>query len=75
MLRPCFVDLKTISKFAQLEYRMGDPERGRTIFEGIIDTHSKRLDLWNIYIDMEAGQNDIQRIRYCHRYHRDRKLI
>jgi len=42
---------------------MGDPERGRTIFEGIIDTHPKRLDLWNIYIDMEAGQNDIQRIR------------
>jgi len=56
-------DLKTIAKFAQLEYNMGDPERGRTIFEGIIDTHSKRLDLWNIYIDMEAGQNNIQRIR------------
>ncbi|KAG9054803.1 rRNA biogenesis protein rrp5 [Serendipita sp. 407] len=55
--------LKTISKFAQSEYRMGEPERGRTIFEGIIDTHPKRLDLWNIYIDMEAGQNDIQRIR------------
>lgn len=55
--------LKTISKFAQLEYRMGDPERGRTIFEGIIDTHAKRLDLWNVYIDMEASQNDIQRIR------------
>lgn len=57
------IDLKTISKFAQLEFRMGDPERGRTIFEGIIETHRKRLDLWNIYIDMEASQGDIQRIR------------
>lgn len=55
--------LKVASKFAQLEYRMGDPERGRTLFEGIVDTHRKRLDLWNIYIDMETGQRDIHRIR------------
>ncbi|PVF94509.1 hypothetical protein CPB86DRAFT_43532 [Serendipita vermifera] len=55
--------LKTISKFGQLEYKLGDPERGRTIFEGIVDTHSKRLDLWNVYIDMEAGKGDIERVR------------
>lgn len=59
-----FADLKTISKFAQLEYSMGSPERGRTIFEGIIDTHRKRLDIWNIYLDMEAGQKNIQGIRF-----------
>ncbi|KAL5533988.1 hypothetical protein ACEPAG_448 [Sanghuangporus baumii] len=55
--------LKTISKFAQLEYKFGDPERGKTIFEGIIDSHPKRWDLWAIYMDMEAGQKDIQSIR------------
>ncbi|KAI0308284.1 U3 snoRNP-associated protein Rrp5 [Multifurca ochricompacta] len=55
--------LKTISKFAQLEYRLGEPERGKTLFEGIVDSHPKRWDLWSIYIDMEAGQNDIQSIR------------
>lgn len=47
-----------------MEYKLGDPERGRTIFEGIVDTHRKRLDLWNIYIDMEAGQQNIHAIRY-----------
>jgi rRNA biogenesis protein RRP5 len=46
-----------------MEYKLGDPERGRTIFEGIADTHRKRLDLWNIYIDMEAGQQNIHAIR------------
>lgn len=56
-------DIKTISKFAQLEYRLGDPERGKTIFEGIIDSHPKRWDLWSIYIDMEAGQNEVQSVR------------
>ena len=56
-------DLKTISKFAQLEYKLGDPERGKTIFEGIIDSHPKRWDLWSIYLDMEASQKNIQSLR------------
>jgi hypothetical protein len=57
------LDLKTISKFAQLEYKYGDPERGKTIFEGIVDSHPKRWDLWSIYMDMESGQSDIQTLR------------
>ncbi|KAH7930532.1 hypothetical protein BV22DRAFT_1078692 [Leucogyrophana mollusca] len=55
--------LKTISKFAQLEYKLGDAERGKTIYEGIVDSHPKRWDLWSIYMDMEAGQGDIQSLR------------
>ncbi|KAK7059164.1 rRNA biogenesis protein rrp5 [Paramarasmius palmivorus] len=55
--------IKTISRFAQLEYRLGDPERGKTLFEGIVDSHPKRWDLWAVYIDMEAGQSNIQSIR------------
>lgn len=56
-------DLKTISKFAQLEYKKGEPERGKTLFEGIIESHPKRWDLWSVYMDMEAGQGDIQSLR------------
>lgn len=48
-----------------MEYKLGDPERGKTIFEGIVDSHPKRWDLWSIYIDMEAGQSDIQSIRWA----------
>ncbi|KAJ7783575.1 hypothetical protein DFH07DRAFT_192575 [Mycena maculata] len=55
--------LKTISRFAQLEYKLGDPERGKTLFEGIVDSHPKRLDLWSVYMDMEAGQEQIQTLR------------
>lgn len=57
------IDLKTISKFAQLEYKLGDPERGKTIFEGIVDSHPKRWDLWSIYIDMTASQGDMVSVR------------
>lgn len=45
-----------ISKFAQLEYKYGTAERGRTVFESLAGNFPKRLDLWNIYLDMEAGQ-------------------
>ncbi|CAK5279992.1 unnamed protein product, partial [Mycena citricolor] len=55
--------LKTISRFAQLEYKLGDPERGKTLFEGIIESHPKRLDIWSVYMDMEAGQQQIQSLR------------
>ncbi|KAG6821368.1 hypothetical protein H0H93_014165 [Arthromyces matolae] len=55
--------LKTISKFAYLEYKLGEPERGKTLFEGIVDSHPKRWDLWSIYMDMEAGQGDMQSLR------------
>ncbi|KAL4266621.1 rRNA biogenesis protein rrp5 [Pleurotus pulmonarius] len=55
--------IKTISRFAQLEYKLGDAERGKTIFEGIVDSHPKRWDMWSIYIDMEAGQQDMQSVR------------
>jgi rRNA biogenesis protein RRP5 len=57
-------DVETISKFAQLEFRLGEAERGRTIFEGILDSYPKRLDLWNVYIDMEARVNNVQGVRY-----------
>jgi len=55
--------LKTITKFVQMEYKLGDAERGRTIFEGIVDSHPKRWDLWSIYVDMEATQKNMQAIR------------
>lgn len=56
-------DLKVISKFAQMEYKFGDSERGKTIFEGIVDSHPKRLDLWAVYIDQEAKQGNLDAVR------------
>jgi len=46
-----------------LEYKFGDVERGKTIFEGIVSTHPKRLDQWSIYIDQEAKLGAIDSVR------------
>mmetsp|Transcript_19809 Transcript_19809/g.53028 ORF Transcript_19809/g.53028 Transcript_19809/m.53028 type:complete len:1878 (-) Transcript_19809:167-5800(-) len=40
-----------VSKAGMLEYQYGSAERGRSIFEGLLDNYPKRTDLWNIYID------------------------
>jgi len=56
-------DIKAISKFAQMEYKFGEVERGRTIFEGIMSNYPKRADLWNIYCDMEERVGDVPVIR------------
>ncbi|GAA5986306.1 hypothetical protein JCM10908_003698 [Rhodotorula pacifica] len=55
--------VKTVVKFAQLEFKLADAERGRTLFEGLIDSHPKRLDLWFVYIDMEIKQRNVAGVR------------
>lgn len=43
-----------ISKFGMLEFKHGQPENGRTMFEGIVNNYPKRMDIWSVYMDMEV---------------------
>ena len=53
-----------ISKYGILEYKSGQCESGRTMFEGIVSNYPKRMDIWAIYMDMEVkhggAQNKVQ---------------
>ena len=62
---PKFHHFDITLKFAQLEFRSpnGEPERGRTIFEGLISTFPKRLDLWNVLLDFEIKNNEKEQVR------------
>ena len=62
---PQHTHLALTSKFAQLEFSSpnGDPERGRTIFETLLSKWPKRLDLWNVLLDLEIKQGDQAVIR------------
>ncbi|KAI7885333.1 nucleic acid-binding protein [Lichtheimia hyalospora FSU 10163] len=55
--------VETISKFAQMEFKHGEPERGRTIFEGLLSSYPKRIDIWSVYVDMEIKAGDQETIR------------
>lgn len=50
---PSYQHRDLIIKFATLEFRTGDPERGRTLFENVISAYNKHMDVWNVFLDME----------------------
>ncbi|KAJ6839615.1 rRNA biogenesis protein RRP5 [Iris pallida] len=45
--------IKFISQAAILEFKCGIPDRGRSMFEGILREYPKRTDLWSVYLDQE----------------------
>lgn len=37
------------SRFAHLEFKHGDVERGKTLFENLLSENPKRMDIWKVY--------------------------
>ena len=52
-----------VTKCATLEFKFGSPERGRTLLEDVLASKPKRLDVWNVYVDMETKHGSKKRIR------------
>jgi rRNA biogenesis protein RRP5 len=52
-------------KFASLEFKLpnGDPERGRTIFEGLVSTWPKKWDIWDVYVSLEMSHGGQENVR------------
>ncbi len=51
------------AKFGQLEFKVGEVERGKTVFETILDNYPSRTDLWSVYADalIKAGEMEAAR--------------
>lgn len=60
---PSSQHVKMISQAALLEFKRGDTERGRGLFENILRNYPRRLDLWSVYIDKEISVGDEDRAR------------
>jgi len=64
---------QVFTQTALLEYRHGSQERGRGIFEEVLRTYPKRLDIWNTYLDQvrtvlyfEWYNSEYSSVLYCH---------
>ena len=51
--------LRVLTGYALAEYKLGDVEHARTLFETLVARHPKRLDLWWQYIDQEVRLNNL----------------
>lgn len=50
LMKSDLVGLK--SRFAQFEFRFGDVERGKTVYENLLSDNPRRIDLWKVYESM-----------------------
>jgi rRNA biogenesis protein RRP5 len=60
---PSYKHVETMSKFAQLVFEFGTAERARTLFDGLLLKHPKRLDLFFVYVDKEVKHGEIDTAR------------
>ncbi|XP_057699966.1 protein RRP5 homolog [Corythoichthys intestinalis] len=52
-----------ITKFAQLEFRYGNTEKGRTMFDKVLTSYPKRTDLWSVFIDLMVKHGSQKEVR------------
>lgn len=55
--------IKFITQTAISEFKTGVPDRGRSMFEGMLREYPKRTDLWSVYLDQEIRIGDVDVIR------------
>nr|XP_043631998.1 rRNA biogenesis protein RRP5 isoform X2 [Erigeron canadensis] len=55
--------IKFIQDTAIFEFHSGAPDRGRSMFEGVLREYPKKTDLWHRYLDQEIRLGDVDVIR------------
>ena len=48
---PAHKKTRATVKFAQMEFRNGNPERGATVFDSLIEEAATKTDVWSVYFD------------------------
>ncbi len=57
-------DVDVIVKFSQMEFKFGEVERGKTMFENVLSNYPKRTDIWSVYLDMMIKTGDVEATRW-----------
>ncbi|XP_015437456.1 PREDICTED: protein RRP5 homolog [Dufourea novaeangliae] len=56
---PLAEHVNVMTKFALVENKFGNKERAQTLFEQILASYPKRVDIWSCYVDTLIKSNDI----------------
>ncbi|XP_076236759.1 ribosomal RNA Processing 5 [Calliopsis andreniformis] len=56
---PASEHVNLMTRFAVLENKFGDKDRAQTLFEQILTSYPKRVDIWSCYVDLLVKSNDI----------------
>ncbi|RNA15089.1 RRP5 -like protein [Brachionus plicatilis] len=53
-----------VNKFAQLEFKYGEVERAKTMYDSLLFTYPNRTDIWSVYIDMLVKHEKYEDARF-----------
>ncbi|CAL1679383.1 unnamed protein product [Lasius platythorax] len=56
---PASQHVNLLVRFANLENKLGEKERAQTLFENILSSYPKRVDVWSCYVDCLIKSEDI----------------
>ncbi len=51
------------TKFALMEFRAGEVERGKSVFETLVTNYPGRTDLWSVYVDALVSAGEVEAAR------------
>uniref|UniRef100_A0A1A7XIX3 Protein RRP5 homolog n=1 Tax=Iconisemion striatum TaxID=60296 RepID=A0A1A7XIX3_9TELE len=60
---PSKESVDVIAKFAQLEFRYGDAEKGHNMFDKVLSSYPKRTDLWSVFLDLTMKHGSQEEVR------------
>ncbi|XP_029179011.1 protein RRP5 homolog [Nylanderia fulva] len=60
---PASQHVNLLVRFANLENKLGDKERAQTLFEHILSSYPKRVDVWSCYVDCLIKSEDLDLAR------------
>ncbi|XP_049426867.1 protein RRP5 homolog isoform X1 [Epinephelus fuscoguttatus] len=60
---PSKESVDVIAKYAQLEFRYGDSEKGRAMLDKVLTSYPKRTDLWSVFIDLMVKHGSQKEVR------------
>ncbi|KAL0119658.1 hypothetical protein PUN28_007830 [Cardiocondyla obscurior] len=60
---PASHHVNLLVQFANLENKLGDKERAQTLFENILSSYPKRVDVWSCYVDCLIKSENIKLAR------------
>ncbi|KAM9817961.1 protein RRP5 homolog isoform 2-T5 [Syngnathus typhle] len=60
---PSKESVDVIAKFAQLEFRYGNTEKGFAMFDKVLTSYPKRTDLWSVFIDLMVKHGSQKEVR------------
>ena len=46
-----------------LEFKHGEPERGKTLLDNVLISYPKRTDIWSMYVDVLVKNNEVAAAR------------